>query len=361
MICGKHLGGMGMKKILAVLMCFTIMAGCGASAPSSEVTPSAVSQEAASSEQPEQQPAPDAQGEPQTDAVRVVSLKGPTAMGLAKLSADEGDSGKYQFALAASPDEITPQLVQGNVDIAAVPANLAAVLYNKTEGQVRVLAVNTLGVLYIVENGDSVKSVEDLRGKTIYASGKGATPEYALNHVLAANGIDPQTDVTIEWKSEHTECAAALATAENAIAMLPQPFVTTAQAKNDKIRVALDLNELWESSSLDAGGLITGVAVARAEFVDANPEKVAEFLDEYKSSVEFTKTNVAETAQIIVDSGILPSVEIAQKALPQCSITFIEGGEMKQKLSGYLKVLFEQNPQSVGGAAPDDAFYFSRA
>lgn len=193
------------------------------------------------------------------DAVRVGALKGPTAMGMAQLLDADG----YDFTIAASPDEIVPMVVQGNLDIAAVPANLAATLYQKTEKDVSVLAVNTLGVLYIVENGDSVKSVEDLKGKTIYASGKGATPEYALDSVLEASGIDPEKDVTIEYKSEHAEVVSALAQDQTAVGLLPQPFVTTALMKNDKLKVALDLNELWEASMNDDSRLVTGVVIAK--------------------------------------------------------------------------------------------------
>ena len=146
--------------------------------------------------------------------VRVTALKGPTAMGMAALM-DEAESGAvngndYAFTIASAVDEVSPKLVKGETDIAAVPANLAAVLYNNPKGQVEVLAVNTLGVLYIVENGERVSSVADLRGRTIYASGKGATPEYALNYILSENGVDPEKDVNIEWKSEHAECLAAL-------------------------------------------------------------------------------------------------------------------------------------------------------
>ncbi|MEI3405555.1 MAG: PhnD/SsuA/transferrin family substrate-binding protein [Christensenellales bacterium] len=183
--------------------------------------------------------------------VNVTALKGPTAMGMVKLM-DEAESGAvegnaYSFAIAAAVDEVTPKIVKGETDIAAVPANLASVLYQNTKGEVQVLAVNTLGVIYIVESGDSVKSVEDLRGRTIYASGKGATPEYALNYILSENGIDPTKDVTIEWKSEHAECLAALLAEDNAIAMLPQPFVTTAQMKSDPIQVRLDLTAEWDA------------------------------------------------------------------------------------------------------------------
>ena len=226
----------------------------------------------------------------------------------------------------------------------------------------QVLAINTLGVLYIVESGDTVHSVEDLRGKTIYASGKGNTPEYALNYVLTQNGIDPASDVTIEWKSEQAECLSALMAEENTIAMLPQPFVTTAQTKSENIRVALDLTEEWDEIQAESDApstLVTGVVVGRTEFVAEHPGAVSAFLEHYRASVEYVNANVDEAAQLVGQYEIV-AAEVAQKALPECNIVFIEGVEMKDSLSGYLSVLFEQNPKSVGGALPDDAFYYSR-
>lgn len=298
--------------------------------------------------------------------VNVMALKGPTAMGMVEFM-NEADSGtitdnNYHFNITAATDEVSAALAQGTTDIAAVPANLASVLYNNTEGGVQVLAINTLGVLYIVESGDTVHSVEDLRGKTIYASGKGNTPEAALNYVLTQNGIDPSADVTIEWKSEQAECLSALMAEENAIAMLPQPFVTTAQAQSESLRVALDLTEEWDALQADSetpSTLVTGVVVARTEFVEEHPEAISNFLDYYQQSVEYVNANVEDAAQLVGQYDIV-TAEVAQKALPECNIVFIEGAEMKEKLSGYLSVLFEQNPQSVGGALPDDAFYFSR-
>lgn len=196
--------------------------------------------------------------------VNIMALKGPTAMGLVEMM----ENSDYNFSIAASVDEVSPKLLQGETDIAAIPANLASVLYNKTEGDIQVLAINTLGVLYIVENGETIQSAADLKGKTIYASGKGATPEYALNYILSSNGINPETDVTIEWKSEHSECVAALASQENAVAMLPQPFVTTAQTKNPEIRTALDLTKEWDAlqeGEEKKSSMITGVVVVRKE------------------------------------------------------------------------------------------------
>lgn len=290
-----------------------------------------------------------------SDAVRIGALKGPTAMGMAQLLDEDG----YDFTIAASPDEIVPMVVQDKLDIAAVPANLAATLYQKTDKDVSVLAVNTLGVLYLVENGDSVKSVEDLKGKTIYASGKGATPEYALNSVLKANGIDPEKDVTVEFKSEHAEVVSALVQDQTAVGLLPQPFVTTALMKNDKLKVALDLNKLWEDSMDDGSKLVTGVVIANNELIQDHADKVNDFMDAYKESVDFVNSDTEAAAQIIGDHDIIAK-EVAQKAIPDCSIVFIEGDEMKTMLSGYLATLDDQNPEIIGGQLPDDAFYYKR-
>jgi NitT/TauT family transport system substrate-binding protein len=298
--------------------------------------------------------------------VNITALKGPTAMGLVSFM-DKSDSGEitdntYNFEIDASIDEVTPKLIQGKTDIAAVPANVASVLYNNTEGEIKVLAINTLGVLYIVESGDiTINSVADLQGKTIYASGKGATPEYALNYILSENGIDPDTDVDIEWKSEHAECLSALLAQDNAIAMLPQPFVTTAQTKSGNINVVLDLTNEWDklqASTETPSALLTGVVVARKDFVDENPEAISAFMTHYKDSVDFVTTNTDEAAALVGKYDIVTE-EIAKKALPFCNITYIDGNEMKEKLSGYLNVLYEQNPKSIGGTLPNDDFYFN--
>lgn len=285
-------------------------------------------------------------------------------MGMVSLmnQADQGEVAdeNYNFQIVASPDEVTPAIAQGTADIAAVPANLASVLYQKTDGSVQVLTINTLGVLYLVENGDQIQNISDLKGKTIYASGKGATPEYALNYILKENGLTPGEDVQIEWKSEHTECVAALAEHEDAIALLPQPFVTTAQSKNDSLRVALDLTEEWDNIQKENGGnssLVTGVTVVRTEFVQEHPEIVEDFMERYQESVTFVNDHAEEAAKIIGNYDIIPE-EVAKKALPECNIVYIDGAEMKEKLSGYLEVLKQENPQAVGGTLPTDEFYY---
>lgn len=292
--------------------------------------------------------------------VDIAALKGPTAMGMVKLMSDSenglnSDGNEYSFILEGAVDAVTPKLVKGEVDISAIPANLASVLYNNTGSQIQVLAINTLGVLYIAEKGDTIKSVEDLRGRTIYASGKGATPEYALMYILEQNGLKVGKDVFIEWRSEHAECVAALLASENAVAMLPQPFLTTALMNNPDVRVALDLNTLWYEKM--GSELITGVVAARKDFVENNEVAVRAFLDSYEQSVEFVNSNNAEAAKLIGDYGIIAE-KVALKALPGCNITFISGERMQQALSNYLEVLYEQNPASVGGKVPEEGFYF---
>lgn len=349
-----------MKKFVSLLLAFSLalcLAACGGSA-SSAVSGSAASSEAASSEAASSEAAQELST---TDALRIAGLKGPTTMGLVNLMSDEVAS-NYNFTMYGAADEIVPLLVKGDLDAAAVPANLAATLYNKTNGAVEVACINTLGVLYIVENGETVNSVGDLKGQTIVTTGKGATPEYVLRYVLTENGVDPDSDVTIEYCSEATEALSKVQAGEATIAMLPQPFVTTAQTKSENIRVALDLTEEWDEIQAESDApstLVTGVVVGRTVFVAEHPEAVSAFLEHYRASVEYVNANVDEAAQLVGQYEIV-AAEVAQKALPECNIVFIEGVEMKDSLSGYLSVLFEQNPKSVGGALPDDAFYYSR-
>lgn len=339
----------------------------------------ACGQKAAEPEQPEEpaqteEPAAEAPDGTEADIAhfRIAALKGPTAMGLVKLMKDndemtgallssakpyEGEVGNlYTFTLAGSADEVTPALIKGDLDMACVPANLAAVLYGKTDGAVEVLTVNTLGVLYIVENGDAVQSMADLKGQTIVAAGKGSTPEYALRYLLTENGIDPDTGVTIDWKSEHSECVASLASGAATIAMLPQPFVTVAQTQLPDLRVALDLTEEWDA--LDNGSaLLTGVVVARADFVKEHPAAVSNFLEQYSASVDWVNANTAEAAELIGGYDIVDAT-VAEKALPYCNIVCVTGTEMMDMLSGYLSVLWEQDAESVGGGMPNDDFYY---
>ena len=290
--------------------------------------------------------------------INVGALKGPTAMGMVSLM-DEAENGAvngnaYTFTLEGAPDAIVPKLVKGELDIAAVPANLAAVLNMKTNGNIEVLAINTLGVLYIAENGDSVKSIEDIAGKTVYASGKGATPEYALMYGLDAYGLKDK--VNVEWKSEHAEAVAALMANPDAVALIPQPFLTSAMIQNPSIQVVLDMNDLW----FDKMGsvLITGVVAARRDFVEENEDAVRQFLSDYEKSIAFTNENVKEASELVAKYGILPKPQIAMKAIPNCQITYIDGDEMASALDNYYNVLFSANPKSVGGKLPENSIYF---
>ena len=292
----------------------------------------------------------------QAEAARVGALTGPTAMGMVKLLEDGKE--KYEPTILGAADELVPLILQGQVDIASVPANLAATLYNKTEGGITVLAVNVLGVLYISEyNTQELNTLEDLKGKTIYATGKGSTPEYFLRYVLSQNGIDPEQDVTIEWKSEPSEVVALLNAEQKGIAMLPQPYVTAAAAQlGEGFRAALSISDEW--AKLDNGTLCTtAVVMARTAFVQEHPEAVEAFLEELAASVDWVNENVADAAQLCADYGIIKA-PVAQKAIPQCNLVCLTGERMKQALSGCLEVIFGQNPKAVGGTLPGDDFYY---
>lgn len=293
--------------------------------------------------------------------IRVGSLKGPTTMGVVKLMQDDADgltANDYEFTMSGTADELTAMLMkpEAELDIALIPCNLASVLYNKSEGAVQVVAINTLGVLYVVEAGESIQTIEDLRGKTICSTGKGTTPEYALNYVLSMNGIDPSKDVAIEFKSEATEVAAALTSGAADVAILPQPFVTAALSQNENLRVALSLTDEWAKVNEDSA-LLTGVAVVRKAFYEENSAAVENFLTEYAASTEYVNDHPAEASEWIADLGIVAKAPLAEKAIPSCNIVMITGEEMKTKVSGYLAALYDQNPAAVGGALPDDEFY----
>ncbi len=358
-----------LSSILAAALCVTTsaaFAGCSGNNASdssntsgtSDTSSTSSSSENSDASAPESTQSSDDASAPETPApetLNVVALKGPTAMGLTKLMSDnETEKYGYDFKIVAAPDEVTAMVGNGSVDIACVPANLGSVLYNKTEGKVQALAINTLGVLYICENGDTVKSISDLKGKTIYSAGKGATPEYSLNFILEKSGL--ASDVTVEWKSEHAECVQALLNDPDSVALLPQPFVTTAQAKNEGIRVAIDLNKAWDDLGVSSS-LLTGIVIVRKEIAEQYPDAVKQFLQRYKSSVEYVNSNVDEAAKLVGKYDIVPEA-VAKKAIPACNIVCITGGDMKTKLSGYLGVLFDGNPKAVGGKLPGDDFYF---
>lgn len=312
------------------------------------------------------EPEPDMPGtgadtaEPAAD-VNIAALKGPTALGLLKLMDDKAQDDDYSFSVYGTADEIVTGIAKGSIDIACVPCNVASVLYNRTKGGVQVAAINTLGVLYMLDSGESVNSIGDLKGKTIYTTGKGTTPEYTLRYILSANGIDPDKDVTIEFKSEATEIAAVFASAEDGteiIAMLPQPYVTVVTSNNASVRVALDMSEEWKKvAGDDYGETVTGVTIVRREFAEANPDVFKTFMDEYNSSIAYTVMNTEEAAQLSEKFDIFAE-SVAVKAIPECNITFIDGELMKLKISSYLQALYDQNPESVGGAMPGDDFYF---
>lgn len=291
--------------------------------------------------------------------IKVYALKGPTGMGMAKLMSDS-DAGtttnKYDFTIASAPDEVTAEIIKGNYDIAALPTNLASVLYNKTEGKIRVAAVNTLGVLYVLENGDTVNSLEDLNGKELYATGQGSTPEYILRYVLETNGID----CNVTYLAEHSELAAQMISGDVSLGMLPVPNATTVLAQSDA-RTAIDLTAEWEKAAEkngDSSALYMGCVIVNPDFIEESSEAVDAFLEEYAASVKYVNENIDDASAMIESYGIVPKAAIAKKAIPDAHMVCITGDEMKTGLSGFYNVLFGFDPKSVGGAVPADDIYY---
>ena len=355
------------KRILAVCLTLVVaamaLAGCGSSAgETTEVQTEApeTTQENQETEETTTEAAAETAAAGDGTVIRLGGLKGPTSMGMVKLL-DDAENGisesQIEFTMAGSADELTPKLLQGELDILAVPANLGAILYNNSDGAVQFAAINTLGVIYIVEKGEqTVSSLADLKGKTLYATGKGSTPEYALNYLLEQNGLDPAADVTIEWKSEPTEVVAQMASEEHAVAMLPQPFVTVAGNQMEDLNVVLDLTAEWDALN-NGSQLITAGLVVRKAFAEEHPEALAKFLEEYEASTAYINENIEEGAALVEKYDIVTAA-VAQQAIPYCNITYIAGDEMVTTMKGYLQVLYDQNPQSVGGTLPADDFYY---
>ncbi len=334
-----------MKKITALILALIMMLGlsaCGEEPKEPETTAETVD----------------------NTVIRLKALTGPTGMGLATLihnnKEGSGNQRTYEIDLVSTPDQITGPIIGNLCDIAAVPINLAATLYQKTGGQIQIICANTLGVLYMVENGETIKSVADLKGKTIYAPNPGSTPEYILRYVLKENGIDPDKDVTLEFLTGGDEVAAKLAATPGAIGMLPEPKKSAFLNQNKAFRSCLDMTEEWNKVAGEQNTLVQGVFIARKPFIEEHPQAIKGFLDDYNASQNTVNNSLTAGANHIVEAGILPNVVLAKNAIPGSNITFMEGKEMKTAVSKCLQVLFDANPKSVGGKLPTDDIYYAR-
>ncbi len=333
-----------MKKILSLMLCFILvfsLAACGGNANTESSAPN----ETVSYEE-----------------TNVYVLSGPTGIGAANLKdlADKKETtGKYNITVVAQPDEVVSKISKGEADIAAIATNLAAKLYNKTNGGISILAVNTLGVLNVVTpNGVEVKNLNDLKGKKVYATGQGSNPEYVINYLFEKNNIDKSKDLTLEYKAEGTELLSVWATDPAAVIIAPQPVATTLTVQHQGSKIAIDLTDEWEKVSTDSA-LMMGCVVVRNEFLKENKATVDKFLEEYKASIEKANNDLDATSKLCETYGIVAKAAIAKKAIPNCNLCFIKGNEMKTKLSGYLKVLFDADKTAVGGKLPADDFYYA--
>ena len=294
--------------------------------------------------------------------MNVYVLAGPTGIGAvnlrAKAEAGEALANNYTVTMTGANDEVVAAVSNGDADIACVATNLAATLYNKTQGGVKVLAVNTLGVLSMLTNGAELTTVADLKGKTIYSPGQGANPEYILRYVLQGNGLDPDKDVNIQFVSEGSELLSVWQNDPEAIIMAPQPVATTLLMQNEGSAKAFDMTEEWNKVSGGDSTLMMGCVIVRTAFLEEHPEAVEGFLADYAASIEAAQTDLEGTAALCEQYGIIPKAPLAMKAIPQCGLTYVAGADMKAQLGGYLQVMFDANPKSVGGALPADDFYY---
>ena len=355
------------RKLLALTLSLALTAGlaaCSTQAPAEDTAPPESTAPAAETQTPAAETAVPYQ------TVHLGLLSGPTGMGAAKMLADNDEAYaqveagtyeggtllRYEVTLGSDPaNDIVPRLTNGELDIAAIPTNLAATLYNRTDGGIKLLALNTLGVLHILENGDTVNSLADLEGRTLYATGQGSNPEYVLNYLLEANGLDPAADVDIQWLASE-ELTARMASGDIDLCMLPVPAATTVMMQNSDVRDAIDLNDAWTESGAQ-GTFTMGCLVARTEWLEGNSELVPGILEEYAASIDYANSNPEEAAALIERYGIVPKAAVAQAAIPQANMVCITGEDMKG-IADYYQVLFDADPTSIGGAIPGEDFYY---
>ena len=355
------------RKLLALTLSLALTAGlaaCSTQAPAEDTAPPESTAPAAETQTPAAETAVPYQ------TVHLGLLSGPTGMGAAKMLADNDEAYaqveagtyeggtllRYEVTLGSDPaNDIVPRLTNGELDIAAIPTNLAATLYNRTDGGIKLLALNTLGVLHILENGDTVNSLADLEGRTLYATGQGSNPEYVLNYLLEANGLDPAADVDIQWLASE-ELTARMASGDIDLCMLPVPAATTVMMQNSDVRDAIDLNDAWTESGAQ-GTFTMGCLVARTEWLEGNSELVPGILEEYAASIDYANSNPEEASALIEQYGIVPKAAVAQAAIPQANMVCITGEDMKG-IADYYQVLFDADPTSIGGAIPGEDFYY---
>lgn len=339
-----------MKRIsllLAIVLIITFIAGCSNSTNKNE--------QPATNEQPQE-----AQEQKEKVNVTIAGLKGPTSIGMIKMIDEKSlNSNEYnvEYVAESAPDSLTAKIINGDIQISSVPVNLASVLYNKTGGKVQLLAVNTVGNLYIVGT-EEIASVSDLEGKTLGMSAKGSTPDYAMNYILKQNNLEGK--VELDYAADHATLAQSVIAEDSKVALLPQPFVTQTLLKNSNVKMLIDLNEAWKAATSDASKLYTGCIVVNKEFAENNKEFVAEFLKEYQTSVDWVNKNPKDASLLVEKNEIMPGAALVEKAIPYCGITFSQAQDEKSGLNNFYKVLFDSNPASIGGKLPDDAFYFAK-
>lgn len=328
-----------LSLLLALIMLISLFAGCS------------------SKEQAKDTPAQPEAPKEKTN-VTIAGLKGPTSIGMIKMIDDKAlnsDDYNVSYVAESAPDALTGKIISGEIQISSVPANLASVLYNKTGGKIQIMAINTIGNLYIV-GSDGTAKISDLEGKTLGMSAKGSTPDFAMNYILKQNGLEGK--VQLEYELDHATLSQKVIGGDSEVALLPQPFVTQTTMKNQNVKMLIDLNEAWKEATAGKSELYTGCIVVNKEFAENNKEFVQEFLKQYEESVNYVNANAKDASVLVEKNEIMPSATLVEKAIPYCGITFKKAIDNKDSLNAFYQILFDSNPASVGGKMPDDGFYF---
>lgn len=291
--------------------------------------------------------------------INIATLRGPTGLGMLKIIDNNETDNNYRISIFNDPSDAATRLINGEVDIATLPTNMASIIYNKTNGYIKIAAVNTLGMLYILSSNDDINSVMDLKNHTVFISGKGTTPECVLKYILSKNNLEIDKDVIIEYKCEHEELASLAIAGKIDVVLLPEPFVTQVINKNSDFKVKISLTDEWGKVVVDNNSLAMGCTAVRKQFIQENPSQFNKFLKEYEDSVEFVNTDIEKAAELSSKYNIMPK-EIALSAIPKCNIVFISGREMQNKVNDFLRIIFKFDPKAIGGRIPCEEFYYKQ-
>lgn len=288
----------------------------------------------------------------------VAGLKGPSSIGMLRMIESEpvfGEDVETEYQIVDEPQLMIARIMSGEADIAAVPINLAAVLYNKG-APYRLGAVTGDGLLHIVSSREDIGSVEDLKGKRIYCIAQGSTPEFVLRYVLEKSGIDPDTEVELDFSFDHVAIAPQLIAGKVDLAVLPEPFVSIVASKNPAVQPVIDLQQVWAELSGTGDTYPITATLVRNSLYREHPEALKAFFAAYRESIDWANANPAEAGGLAGKYMEMPAPIIA-KAMPRLNLRYQSPREARSRVEELYQVFHGFAPASVGGTIPGDEFY----